>query len=253
MDLILHGNSMKRLIVVLIIFVAFPLYAQETTLPFESQNLLAAGNGFHFKTDTSKQAPFQKKSPGIALLMSLILPGSGEYYAGSKQYTAWFVAAEALLWIGMYANDAYAANLTDEYKSFAAMHAGVQTSGKDWQYWTNIGKYDDIYTYNDQRLRQRLFDDVYEENQANYWMWNSHKHRITYDSKRITANEVAARVIYFQAAIGLNHLISGIHAMYRARMHNKNRDSRTAWNLQFDSVPQGRSYSAYGARLTIRF
>ncbi len=244
---------MKRLFLVLIIFISFPLYAQETTLSHEKHNTFAAGNGFHFKADTSKQASFQKKSPGVALIMSLILPGSGEYYAGSKQYTAWFLASEALLWLGMYANDAYAANLTKEYKSFAALHAGVQTSGKDWQYWTNIGKYDDIYSYNDQRRRQRLFDDVYEENEANYWLWDSYKHRITYDSKRITANEAAARVIYFQAAVALNHLVSAIHAMYRARMHNKNRDSRTSWNLQFDSVPQGYAQYAYRANLTIHF
>ncbi len=243
---------MKHLLIALIIFAGFPLFAQ-SVIPFESQNTLAAGDGFHFKSDTTVKPGFRKKSPGVAMLMSLILPGSGEYYAGSKQYTAWFMASEVLLWLGLYANDAYAANLADEYKSFAALHADVQTSGKDWQYWTNIGKYDDIYSYNEQRRRQRLFDEVYEENQANYWLWDSYDHRIKYDRKRIDANEATARLIYFQAAIGLNHLISAIHAMYRVRMHNKYRDSRTAWNLQFESAPQGHSYSAFKATLSVRF
>ncbi len=244
---------MKRFLLFFMLFTAVQLYAQQGVIPFDNQSRLAVANEFHFKSDTGKQAAFQKKSPGIALLLSLILPGSGEYYAGSKKYAAAFMVSEALLWLGMYANDAYAANLADEYKSFAALHAGVQTSGKDWQYWANVGKYDDIYMYNEQRRRQRLFYDVYEENQANYWRWDSYSHRITYDSKRISANEAAARLIYFQATVGLNHLISAIHAMYRARMYNKKQDSRTAWNLQFDTAPQGHSQYAYRANLTIRF
>ena len=243
---------MKHLWIVFLLFTGFQLYAQ-SSIPLENQNMLAVGNGLHFKTDTTAQVTFQKKSPGVAFLMSLILPGSGEYYAGSRQYTALFVASEALLWLGMYANDVYAANLANEYKSYAALHAGVQTAGKDWQYWTSIGKYDDIYAYNDQRRRQRLFDDVYEENQANYWMWDSYQNRLTYDGKRINANETAARIIYFQAAVILNHLTSAIHAMYRARLHNKKEDHRTAWNVQFDSMQQGLSHFVYRANFTIRF
>lgn len=244
---------MKRLLILFILFTAVQLYAQKTAIPFAGQNRFTVENRLHFKTDTSKQAAFQKKAPGVALLMSLILPGSGEYYAGNKTYAAVFMVSEALLWLGMYANNAYAANLADAYKSYAATHASVQVGGKDWQYWTNIGKYDDIYSYNEQRRRQRLFDDVYEENQANYWLWDSYKNRITYDGKRINANEAAARVIYFQAAVALNHLVSAVHAMYRARMHNKRIDSRTAWNIRFESARPGESHFAYRANFTIRF
>lgn len=193
------------------------------------------------------------KSPGKAFFMSLVLPGSGEYYAGHSQSAPYFFSAEVLLWLSVLANNSYEGYLTDTYKTYAVQHASVSRAGKASTYWSHIGKYDDIYSYNDQRQRDRYFDEVYAETADNYWSWDSRDNRLTYDRKRLDANTVATRVVYMQALVMLNHITSAIHAMYRARKHNKSANQELGWNLNFESSPVVSESSVYRARLSLRF
>lgn len=216
-------------------FLIIALFA--ATLPLMAQPAGALAVQPHFKAADSTQADMQPqpKSVGTALLLSLVLPGSGQYYMGERSAAALFLSSEALIWVGLFANDAYHDQLVNDYQTYAVQHAQVDPQGKSKQYWTDIGKYDDIYAFNEQRARQRYFDAMYEENQRNYWSWDVHQNRITYDANRLHANEVAARVVYFQAALVLNHLASGLHALYLARVHNRKLKEAHAWNLSVQS------------------
>lgn len=233
---------------ILLILTIFTLTAQAQNLPFNTLNTTGSG---HFEDQKTTDKPL--KSPGKAFFLSLLLPGSGEYYAGAKQYSAYFLSAEVLIWLGMFANDAYADRLVGEYKSYAVQHAAVHRKGKDYQYWIDIGKYDDIYEFNEQRQRERYFDALYEDNTANYWMWDKHENRLTYDKKRLDANEIAARSAYYQAAAMLNHIVSAIHAMYRARQYNERQSQSLSWQLQFEASPPAVTYGVYKARLSVNF
>ncbi len=219
---------MKQLIILALIVLVLPLKAQQGTP-------LAVHPHFNTSDSTQTEKPDQEKSAGTALLLSLVLPGSGQLYMGEHTSAALFLSSEALIWLGMFANDAYHDQLVKDYQTYAVQHAQVNPEGKSKQYWTDIGKYDDIYAFNEQRARQRYFEAMYEENQQNYWSWDVHQNRITYDANRLHANEVAARVVYFQAAVVLNHIASGLHALYLARVHNRKVKQAHAWNLRFQS------------------
>lgn len=242
---------MKLKFLFFVLFATSTIYAQ-TPASFEyGRELLLAGEP-HFKVDSLEQTKYVQKSPGKAFFLSLLLPGSGEYYAGARKSAAYFAATEVLLWIGMFANDAYQRELVRDYKTYAVEHASINRTAKEYQYWIDIGKYDDIYSFNEQRRQDRYFEALYEENQVNYWMWDSRDNRLTYDKNRLHANEVAIRAVYFQAAAMLNHFVSAIHAMYRVRQLNK-KEAKAAWNLHFDTPALGYGESGLRANLSFSF
>ncbi len=192
------------------------------------------------------------RSPGKAALLSLLLPGTGEYYAGSHGYLSVFLTSEALAWGALLANQYYFRHLVSEYKIFARSHAGISSGGKPDRFWTDIGKYDNIYDYNTQRERERLFGELYDLTPENMWQWDSHGNRLEYDAKRLHANDIDNQRVYFQLAIVLNHLISGINALRLARRHNRHiKESRTSFHI--DAYREN-DWSRYvGIRFKLRF
>lgn len=193
------------------------------------------------------------KSVGKAFLMSLILPGSGEFYNGNAGHGRFFLGMELLLWGGLFANKQYVNMLKDDYYAYAVQHAGVERSSKDKDFWVNIGKYDDLFTYNEQRRKERNVDALYPEDGSYFWRWDSRGNRFTYDDKRITANEIAGRDTYFYAAIMLNHLVSGINAMRLARKHNRTMTARQTWNLRFFAYRQDNHQHCFGFHFNTPF
>ncbi len=193
------------------------------------------------------------KSPGKAALLSFLLPGLGEYYVGAKNWARVFLGLEAAALISWYGNVWYANRLEKDYQAYAAQHAGVRSAGKDLAYWTAVGKYDDIYAYNDQRERDRNFAELYPETDEYYWKWDAHQNRLTYDGKRLDANRWHSYEVYFQLAVVLNHLVSGINAIRLARRHNKGLPVETSWHLQLESAPPASGNGYYGLRFTRRF
>jgi len=198
----------------------------------------------------------EKVSPGKAALLSLIVPGSGEFYSGSKGFLSVFLTTEALSWAALFANRWYFNHLVDEYKIFARQHAGFDpTVPREDRFWTDIGKYDDIYAFNDKRERERYFADLYPVTPENYWRWDDHANRLDYDARRIHANDVDNQRVYFQMAIVLNHLVSAINAIRVARKHNRSlqQETKPKMGLRIDTFQQDR-YSAYvGVNFNIRF
>ncbi len=208
-------------------------------------------NGY-WSSMTSSHKPGWK-SPGKAALLSFLLPGLGEYYVGARGWTRFFLGMEAAALASWYGNVWYAGQLETEYQTYAAQDAGVHPEGKDLQYWTAIGKYDDLYTYNEQRQRDRDFAALYPESDEYYWQWDAHENRLTYDRKRLDANQWASYEVYFQLAVVLNHIVSGINAMRLARRHNRQLENATSWRFQLESAPPGSGQGYYGIRLSRRF
>jgi len=175
-------------------------------------------NNDSLSIDTAdEKTTMQKKSVGKAFLFSLVLPGAGQYYLDEKNSALFFFGLEVAAWAGLTANMLYTDHLKEEYYSYAARHAGVNRDGKDKEYWMSIGKYDDIYAYNDRRIRERRLDELYPENGENIWIWDSWENRYTYDAKRIHASEISNQDIYFWGAITLNHLFSNLLHYHKAQ------------------------------------
>jgi len=64
----------------------------------------------------------ERKNPGRALLLSAIIPGAGEMYAGSKLKAALFFAIEVGCWYGAINYAQQGADKEDEYEAFAEAH-----------------------------------------------------------------------------------------------------------------------------------
>jgi len=93
----------------------------------------------------------EKKSVGLGIVYSLLLPGMGELYADAYNTGKYFTIADGVLWGTLIGMNAYSNIQEDNYKSYAATRAGVIHENKDEDYYANIGDYTSVYSYNDQK------------------------------------------------------------------------------------------------------
>jgi len=193
-----------------------------------------------------------KVSVGKAMFFSLLLPGAGEYYVGNTFYAKTFLGIEVAGIVGLFFNNVYHKSLVDDYKSYATLHAGVSTGDKDKQYWVNLGKFDDIYSYNDRRLNQRRINALYDETADNAWQWDSVDNRYFYDFKRIKAAGVKNRNSYFFSALLINHLVSAVNAVRLARAHNRSL-ARSASKVGVTFLGYRPNDRYFGVALTTQF
>ena len=223
-------------------------------LHIAKDNISLRQNAINYYQQNLNYAPEMvgQKSAGLAFLMSLALPGSGEFYMGRRGQTVMFLTSEILLWTGLTVNSMYADHLVDEYYTFATQHADVKRTGKDKQYWVDIGKYNSIYEFNEQRRRDRYFDAVYLDEEEYFWLWDSKENRLRYDGNRLRANEIASQDVYFFASIVLNHFISAINSLRLARKHNRQLGEKANWSLGVNSYKID-SKHYYGLNLSTPF
>jgi hypothetical protein len=244
----------KISLVVLILGLSAQLSAQQKAdIPFHNLYVNNPNYGsmpnFNLSGEDMQAAENGKKSVGKAVLLSLLIPGAGEWYMGAKGQAKVFFGVEILLWGGLFANKWYVRSLEDDYKTYAVQYASIDRAGKDDYYWVNIGKYDDIYDYNTQRARVRYFDEIYTDTEKYYWSWQSKSNRITYDGKRLDTEDVNNNEVYFYSAIVLNHFVSAINAIRLARKHNKT----LSWRVDVDAYAEaGHSYY-YGLSFSKHF
>lgn len=151
-----------------------------------------------------------RKRQGNAFLKSLLIPGWGQLSQGRRTVGYAFIAAEISLLSSIIGLRTHAGWLEDDFKTFASQHAGV--SG-DWdrQYYIDIGNWMDRRSFNEERLRDRQFDRMYN-NPAMDWTWDTDENRSHFKDIRISSDQARQRAVLFVGAVILNHLISSIEA-----------------------------------------
>lgn len=157
------------------------------------------------KTDAGEKISMKK-----AMILSFLFPGAGQYYADSKFKGQVFMGAEVSIWAGFIAYRVYGGWKKDDYKDFAAAHAGVDNSGKNEEFYDWLGFYDNREEFN-QFGRLYYPDRAYlPDNSSYYWQWDSKESRIAFkdmkdDSKRAFRNST------FMIGLAIaNRVISGI-------------------------------------------
>ena len=163
----------------------------------------------------------KKKSRGRAFLQSLLIPGWGQYYAGSRTMMKVFVVSEVLLW-GSYAGFRTWSNwLEDDFHTFAAEHAGAQVDGKPGDYFVDIGNFSSIDTYNQAQLRDRDVNDLYPTTPEFSWQWDSEKNRAKFENIRVRSDRADNRAQLTLAFILVNHLASAVQSTLSVFKFNK--------------------------------
>lgn len=221
---------------ILACFIAFslipPIMASDGVKKFDRKRFEARES--ILKNDTSQQqiATLQEKKPYAkskkqAFFYSLLLPGLGELYQNDWKFEGWgsglyYFAAEALLWSGHFYLKSYSNWQKEDSRSLAARNAGVDLfSPKPARYYVNIGKFSDIYLYNDFQRRMVGTSTLYAETGTNYWRWNSDHDRRTYDRMRIRSDSYRSFSQYMLWGIFTNHVLSSVNSMriFRNRQH----------------------------------
>jgi hypothetical protein len=174
------------------------------------------------------------KSVGKAFVLSLLLPGLGEWYAGSATRAKVFMAAEAAIWSTFAVYEHRSSWKKRDYQLYAVNHAAIDPDGKDDDFYKRIGQYSDVYTYNEEQLHFRDMDDVYWDDEFYFWEWDSHMTQAKYTELRESSRKSHRRALNMVGAAVLNRLLSGIDAIRTAKSYNKAlTEHQTGFNLDF--------------------
>ncbi len=174
-----------------------------------------------------------KKNKGKAFILSLVLPGLGERYAGSSRKAYFFMASEVTLWLTYAGFVTYREWRKQDYKTFAASYAGVDLHGKSDSYFIDVGNYNSIYDYNAAKLRDRNLNKYYRDVDAFYWQWEDRAHRDKFDQLRISSDLAHNRSMFVIGAILANHVLSAIDAVWSAHKYEKVRESSLDMKMKF--------------------
>jgi hypothetical protein len=169
---------------------------------------------------TLQEPTADRKKPALAAIYSLLLPGMGEVYAGNFSSGKYFLIAEGALWLTFTTFEVYGNSLRDDSRSYAVAHAGVNTAGKDDQFFVDIGNFLNTNDYNEKQLRDRQIELLYDPAAGYAWQWESDEMRSEYRTERIRAERMYNNKKFVVAAIIINHVASAINAARGAISHN---------------------------------
>ena len=171
-----------------------------------------------------------KKSTGLAILYSLLLPGMGELYADGYESGKYFTIAEGVLWGTYIGMSVHASNQEDNYKAYATSNASINTSGKDDDYFATIGQYQNINNYNNQKAFERNFDQMYDT-ETFFWKWQSTEDRRTYRSMWSSSEQTYNDLRFVVGAMLLNRVVSAINAVRLVGAYNNRLEEELSWNV----------------------
>ena len=158
------------------------------------------------------------KSPRKAALLSLLLPGAGELYAGGGRSGRFFLFVEGASWTGLFAFKALESGRESTFKSFAAAHAGARTDGKPESYFDDLVLYQSIY---DRNARAVFLDGdlavLTPRTPENTWEWDSATSRRKFQALRAKATSARQKSLLFVGALVFNRFASAINAAHIAR------------------------------------
>lgn len=152
----------------------------------------------------------EKKDHIKAFLLSLAVPGLGQYYAGSPGYAKIFIAAELAIWGGYFYNTTIMDASRQDYFSQAALHAGVNPKASGASYLNAIGAYNSSYEYNIRKLQSSFNPVLYSGKQA--WEWDKEENRLRFRNLRERELDFENNAKFCIAGIVLNHFLSALNA-----------------------------------------
>ncbi len=178
-----------------------------------------------FENNMNSAITKSSKSPGLALLFSLVLPGAGHYYIDRMDVGKYYLGADAASWLGLATLNIYGNDVQKQSRVFSLEHAKTgNAEGKDDEYYANIGSYDNIYEYNNDKLTRGEYSLLYDVNKF-YWDWDDFQNQQIYESQRKSSERIYNTRIVFGSLLVANRIISGISAYLLAKNYNKKSSS----------------------------
>ena len=178
-----------------------------------------------------------KKSVPKAFLLSLLLPGAGQFYAQAPGRGLLFAGTETAI-VSTYAGfRLYSGWKEEDYQIYAAAHAGVDPAGKSVDYYEDISLYMSMEEYNRQQLLDyRETAELYSG--SDFWEWDEDRSRREFDSLLRASSNARDKAVILTGLGLLNHLLSAVDAARTARSYNRNQAAvRTPIQVTFDVQP----------------
>lgn len=192
--------------------------------------------------DLEKDIPKTKISP---ILQSLILPGTGEYSLNFNHRGRVFLLVEGTIWLSLISSVLMSDILQREFQTYAAEHANILPSGKNREFWVDIGNYESREIFNQEHLRFREFDAV-EKYENDEWNWNwdgATSKRKYFESLRIKSDVWSLAGKFLIGGVVLNHIVSAIDVLY---LQNRNRGTEAfTFSPGFDFADNSFSYNLF--------
>jgi hypothetical protein len=183
-----------------------------------------------------KEEQIKSKSTFKAGALSLLLPGAGEYYLGHKNRAAIFIGAEAAIWGGYFAFRAWGDWKEDDYKSFAADHAGANIHGKDDKFFERMQFYSSRDWYN--IIEGERYGGAYPYTDFYYWHWDSDASREKFRGLRNESKTAFRNATFMIGVAALNRVVSFIDAIRLARSLKKARNIELyggRWKIDYNA------------------
>lgn len=191
----------------------------------------------------------EKKSVLMAIGYSLLIPGLGDMYADNFRTGGYYMGADAALWMTYGGFRVYGNWLKQDAKTYATQNSGVNPNGKNDQFAVDLGNFNNVFDYNDAKLRNRQFDLMYDPNSAYAWQWRSENERLHYKDMRIRGDAVLRNSQFVIGVLVMNRLIAAISAVRSVSAYNRSVQSLGSWRLKADVT--GGVLSAQNMELTL--
>jgi hypothetical protein len=183
---------------------------------------------------------YKSKSPFKAFMLSMAVPGLGEYYLGSRIKAGSFFALDAILWTGYFIYRGKGNDKEQEYKDYAQEHYLWNTYIQWWD--TVPDSIQDKYSHTlpwDSTAAQPIFNHEYYENIGKYHQfqvgWDDiginnppspdggfvSDHRAFYLNLRKKSNDYFTTASTIAMVSIANHIISAFDAAIGAKKYNK--------------------------------
>lgn len=225
--------------------VSFSQSLTSTNTKFDKKDL--TNQFLNQKSDSGKvqiNSTGKKKSAGIAILLSLVLPGAGHFYIDRMDVGKFFVMGEAASWIGLAGLDIYGNALREDARTFAAQNSSLDKSGKNDDYFANVGNFNSVYDYNNDKLQKGQYSQLYDVN-TYYWNWNSTANKEDFETQRKRSERVYNSKVIFGTTLVINRVISALSALILTNRGNNS----TTLNIQPELMQK--DYGFDGVKLNI--
>lgn len=229
-------KKMKNILLALVVFSTYTF--SQTNLQYKFLALQNSAKEIKvekgFQQNFSSQGSSYKKSAGLAILYSVLLPGMGELYADSYSSGKYFTIAEGSLW-GIYLGmNTYGNWLKDRYISYASSSGMVNSQNKNADYYATIGDYMSIDEYNNAMALQQSFDKMLDP-AKNYWNWQTVANRKNYRNMWVSSEQEHNDLRFIVGALILNRIASAINAVRLVAEFNKKQSTELGWNFSVNA------------------
>ncbi|MBN1894498.1 hypothetical protein JW906_08380 [bacterium] len=175
-------------------------------------------------TTGTEARPAGLKKKGIGVIASALIPGTGEFYAGSWIKGSLFLAAEAAFWYGNIHFNKKGDDGTEKYEAFADQH----WSETRWHKYYNSETDPSTHELPDTKTQQ-YYEMIgkYDQFAKGWDTWETEgiilsSNRQKYEDMEHAMNQEYKKASTFAALILVNHLFSAADAAWT--IHRYNRD-----------------------------